>query len=391
MVDSASVDSIVCDPPYEIGFMGKGWDATGVAYDPATWAEAMRVLKPGAHMLVFGGTRTWHRVAVAVEDAGFQIRDTIMWLYGSGFPKSLDVSKAIDKAAGAEREVVGTTRNGATALNSGSRVAHGYRPAFYDASVAEVTAPSTVEAKQWQGWGTALKPAHEPIIVARKPFAGTVANNVLSHGTGAINVDGCRVGTATRTNASRPGARRIGFETGMVDGTETQMHEHGRWPPNVVLSHVDGCGDVCAPGCAVGELDEQSGIRKAGSPVSGNEPSAITQTYGQYAGRVADPGYADTGTASRFFPTFRYQAKAPSKERPTVDGVQHPTVKPLALVRWLVRLVTPPGGLVLDQFAGSGTTAEAALLEGFRVVAVDNDPAYLPLIRYRVARALKAK
>ncbi|NDB61562.1 site-specific DNA-methyltransferase, partial [bacterium] len=182
-----SIDSVVCDPPYELGFMGKSWDCTGIANDVQLWKEVLRVLKPGGHLLAFSGSRTYHRMAVAIEDAGFEIRDQIMWVYGSGFPKSHDVSKAIDKAAGAEREVVGETRKGAQSESTGRYGAWG--------DGITPTAPATAAAKQWQGWGTALKPAHEPIVLARKPVKGTVANNVLTYGVGGINIDGTRVGS----------------------------------------------------------------------------------------------------------------------------------------------------------------------------------------------------
>ena len=187
-----SIDAIVTDPPYELGFMGKSWDASGIAYNPTVWTECLRVLKPGGHLLAFSGSRTYHRMAVAIEDAGFQIRDQIMWVYGSGFPKSLDISKAIDKAAGAERAVVGTAK--------GARNGNGNNNDYGDFGSAtsgeySVTAPATAEAEVWEGWGTGLKPAHEPIVLARKPLVGTVAENVLRFGVGGLNIDGCRVAT----------------------------------------------------------------------------------------------------------------------------------------------------------------------------------------------------
>jgi len=185
-----SVDSIVTDPPYELGFMGKSWDSSGIAYNQELWAQCLRVLKPGGHLLAFSGSRTYHRMTVAIEDAGFEVRDQIMWIYGSGFPKSLDVSKAIDKAAGAEREVVGIKSVGIKNGAAGGSHEYGLK-----ASEVDITAPATSEAQQWQGWGTALKPAHEPICVARKPLTGTVASNVLEWGTGALNIDGSRVRT----------------------------------------------------------------------------------------------------------------------------------------------------------------------------------------------------
>jgi hypothetical protein len=291
-----SIDAVVTDPPYGIDFMGNGWDRfTPEAFQEFSrqWAvEVFRVLKPGGHLLAFGGTRTYHRLASGVEDAGFEIRDSITWLYGSGFPKSMDVSKAIDKATG--------------------------------------------EAARWDGWGTALKPASEPIVVARKPFKGTVAANVLEHGTGALNIDGCRVGTSE--NLVRPAISRDDNDVyGAGLGAGVQRNPTGRFPPNVLLGHDFDC-------CA-----EQ-------------------------------PAW------SKFFPAFRYQAKASTAERPQVDGTAHPTVKPLDLMRWLTRLVTPPGGTVLDPFAGSGTTAEACLVERFSVVAIEREESYLPLIHSRIDR-----
>ena len=197
-LEDCSVDAIITDPPYELGFMNKKWDASGIAYNVNIWAHCLRVLKPGGHLLAFGGTRTYHRMACAIEDAGFEVRDSINWIYGSGFPKSLDVSKAIDKAAGAEREIVGERKLGGNAAQStqekGGTFASNTNSVGVEPISVPITTPSTDEAKQWEGWGTALKPAHEPIVLARKPFDDTVANNVMQHGTGALNIDGTRVG-----------------------------------------------------------------------------------------------------------------------------------------------------------------------------------------------------
>ncbi len=384
------VDAIVCDPPYELGFMGKRWDASGVAYDVGMWREAYRVLKPGGHLLAFGGTRTAHRMACAIEDAGFEIRDTITWLYGSGFPKSLDVSKAIDKAAGAAREVVGDNPN----HRAVSGIAYEGIYAGGNTGGPTLTAPATDEAREWAGWGTALKPASEPITVARKPLRGTVVDNVLTHGTGALNIDGCRVGTESTRRTQR--GTTSAWEGGAFSGDRVNGSGAGRWPANVVLSHAvawnggDACAgpDGCISGCPVAALDEQSGVSVSTDRPRNNTAEAHNRTVsmGGSAGDWTTGGHCDSGGASRFFPTFRYQAKAPTRERPSVDGVQHPTVKPLALMRWLVRLVTPPGGAVLDPFAGSGTTVEAAILEGFDVVAVESHEPYLALIRARVER-----
>ena len=360
-----SVDAVVTDPPYGISFMGKGWDAPGqmlgymstgdeqrgaFAYGGThsrgyadndnqafqawcgTWlVECLRVLKPGGHLLAFGGTRTWHRLACAVEDTGFEIRNSIAWMYGSGFPKSLNVGKAIDAALGVEREVIGTAG-----------------------------------ARQWDGWGTALKPAFEPIVVARKPLSGTVAANVLEYGTGALNIDATRIGTASRPVMVR--TAMAGESTGSTSNGDTTTL--GRWPANVVLDEY-----------AAAELDRQSGTStsKIGKPRG-------TAKRGMFANsdfNKVGAEYDDTGGASRFF----YTAKASKRERPDVDGVAaHPTVKPLAIMRWLVRLVTQPGGLVLDPFAGSGTTVEACMVEGFRCVAVEREAEYLPLIEARISR-----
>jgi DNA methylase len=392
----ASVDSVVTDPPYELGFMGKAWDAQGVAYDTALWAEVLRVLKPGGHLLAFGGTRTYHRLACAVEDAGFEIRDSIHWLYGSGFPKSLDVSKAIDKAAGAEREIVGSIRMdqpGGDGFHDGE-VVGGYvrgdertRPIF--------GAPATPEAARWEGWGTALKPAHEPVVVARKPLAGTVAANVLAHGTGALNVDGCRVAHDEECRTIAPQVNGLHNEKLRQGGRHKETLElkpSGRWPANVVLDPE-----------AAEVLDRQSGDLSVNRPAVYRRDAATAKgrrnassfDFGAAESGSVRSGFGDSGGASRFFTvagftdddltSFRYVAKPDRAERNAgLDGNFHPTVKPLDLMRWLVRLVTPPGGTVLEPFAGSGTTLAAAVLEGFDAVGIELTADYLPLIEGRV-------
>jgi site-specific DNA-methyltransferase (adenine-specific) len=397
-LEDNSIDSIVCDPPYELGFMGKAWDNSGIAYDVSVWQQCLRVLKPGGHLVAFGGSRTYHRLAVAIEDAGFEIRDQIQWIYGSGFPKSLDVSKAMDKQNGdnqlsrrlrftewvrstgltasqidkatgtfmgshyttsssqpaimtrqhldAVRHLIDTVpdwveteviRQESEAWKSRPVVTKTGEDMFgeYEVDVTQtmtdtsitrigiplqksakhdvtITAPSTDLAKQWQGWGTALKPAHEPAVLARKPLCGTVADNVMKWGVGGLNIDGTRVGG-----------------------------ESGRWPTNVILDED-----------AAVALDMQSG-----------------------------------GNASRFF----YTAKASKAEReagfnaPIGERANiHTTVKPLSLMRYLVRLVTPKGGKVLDPFMGSGSTGCASILEGFDFVGIDITPEYVAIAQKRI-------
>ena len=375
-----SVDAIVTDPPYGLGFMGRKWDALPPSQE---WAEACyRVLKPGGHIAAFGGTRTWHRLAVAIEDAGFEMRDSLAWLYGSGFPKSMNVGKAIDKAAGAEREVVGTKLGQpgySLAPSTGGNLYEGSFGGTGDPiKEAQITAPATPEAAQWDGWGTALKPAFEPIVLARKPLAEkTVARNVLAYGTGAINVDACRIETGDDIAKKYPnGPGGTTFGGGAMTLTEQWRQPSGRWPANVLLDQH-----------AAAWVDEQSGDRPGFATQT--DLTVNTEDDGEIYGKglgVKSPGvrqgFNDSGGASRFF----YSAKAPKSERPNVGGVQHPTVKPLAIMRWLIRLVTPPGGTVLDPFAGSGTTIEAALIEGFDPVGIEMETDYLPLIQHRIDR-----
>ena len=322
----ASVGSVVTDPPYGLSFMGKRWD-----YDVPSveiWAECLRVLKPGGHLLAFAGTRTQHRMAVRIEDAGFEIRDMIAWVYGSGFPKSLDVSKAIDKAAGAEREVVGfDARKAAQQTAAVNTASFG----DYAGNAGSITAPATDEARQWQGWGTALKPSLEPLTVARKPLSGTVAANVLEHGTGALNIDGCRVAT---NDVWAPATRRENESIGTFKTAQrtTEQHAAGRWPANLI--HDGG--------------EEVTGL---------------------------------LGDAARFF----YCPKASKKDRDSDNN--HPTVKPTDLMRYLCRLVTPPGGVVLDPFMGSGSTGKAAMLEGFRFIGIEREAKYLAIAKARIKAA----
>jgi len=358
-----SVHAIVTDPPYELGFMGKAWDATGIAYNSAMWAECLRVLKPGGHLLSFSGSRTYHRMAVAIEDAGFEIRDQIMWVYGSGFPKSLDVSKAIDKAAGAEREVVGTKKSGIANKGEGPRHTIGASKAV----VVDITAPATAEAKHWEGWGTALKPAHEPIVLARKPLDGTVANNVLQHGIGALNIDGCRVGTETVVTTNGKGF--AGSFAGGANNNGGTQHV-GRWPANFIH---DGSDEVL-------ELFPDTGKSTGGRIGKKSMGNVINVPAGQF--ETGDPGYGDSGSAVRFF----YCAKANKRDRNEgLDNANHhPTVKPTMLMRYLCRLITPPDGVVLDPFMGSGSTGKAAVLEGFKFIGIEKETDFFEIATARI-------
>jgi site-specific DNA-methyltransferase (adenine-specific) len=409
----ASVDAIVTDPPYGLasgptttledatsgrGFMGKEWDrgVPGVTF----WAEALRVAKPGAYLLAFGGTRTFHRLTVAIEDAGWEIRDCMMWLYGSGFPKSHDVSKAIDRAAGATREVIGAHSSPARSIYS-----QGLHPM---PSQVDLTSPATPEAAKWEGWGTALKPAWEPILMARKPLEGTVAANLLKHGTGAINVDGCRIGAESTVRNCNGIGTSSSFNMAATKELRINGSTQGRWPAN--LMH-DGSPEVLA-----GFPQVTSGT---GNKNVQNQPRQREFLHGLRPGVGIGMG-GDQGSASRFF----YCAKTSSADREegceelaTSTGADatsrqegtagldnpragasrtrevvrnhHPTVKPTELMRHLVRLVTPPGGLVLDPFMGSGSTGKAAILEGARFVGCDLDPAYLEIAAARIAYALR--
>jgi site-specific DNA-methyltransferase (adenine-specific) len=389
-LETASVDSIVTDPPYELGFMGKSWDNSGIAYNQDLWAECLRVLKPGGHLLAFGGSRTYHRLASAIEDSGFEIRDQIMWLYGSGFPKSMSVPKAIEATlttGNANKSQFKKLRGEQVPRTDGNsfqkaNAEHGNRPTDYSQTASETRLdtldPTTDEAKQWQGWGTALKPAHEPIVVARKPLVGTVANNVLTYGTGAINIDGSRVGTNRPPTSAQPftALRAMEGRTDLQKPTPDERTDVGRWPANVIH---DGSDEVLA------------GFPITGASKSANRGLKNRGTHGGISDIGASPirgtdgirGHDDNGgSAARFF----YCAKASKSERNAglEESNTHPTVKPLALMRYLIKLVTPPNGIVLDPFLGSGTTAVAAILEGFEWIGCEMTEDYFPIIEARV-------
>jgi hypothetical protein len=454
----ASVDAIVTDPPYELGFMGKAWDASGIAYNVDLWRQCWRVLKPGGHLLAFGGTRTYHRMTVAIEDAGFEIRDSLHWIYGSGFPKGQDIAKSIDRRRddrdkvlrvtaflAAARDTAGWTTkridelfgfngmaNHWTAKASKAacvptmeqwaqlRAALDFADGDIDALVAELngrkgkigeawserevvgqghrvrgesdvqlapissgaydlTAPATDAARQWQGLehGVEARP--------RTDRAGPQVDRLQYHrrerpantapAPSTSTRAGPRPGRTTATSAhpsSASSATRNGDAYGEWTGTrEDSAHAAGRWPTNILLGHGPDCidGGNCQPACPVADMDQQSGITGSNARLNkGERHGAIYGGGHGPSGSAGERGHRDSGGASRFFPVFRYEAKAPASERPRLaDGTAHTTVKPLALMRWLIRLVTPPGGTVLDPFAGSGTTLEAGVLEGFNV------------------------
>lgn len=425
MLPDNSVDAILTDPPYELGFMGHAWDRSGIAFDVSMWREALRVLKPGGHLLAFSGSRTYHRITSAIEDAGFEIRDSIMWVYGSGFPKSLDISKALDKLFGAERPVIGQQFRSTTGRDEG----YHFKESF------DITAPATLAAQLWAGWGTGLKPAHEPVCVARKPMtAKTVADNVLQWGVGGINIDGCRVPIDPVADASQLRTMSVsqhhgqdgwGMNTTRANPAARVLGEEGRWPSNFIH---DGSPEVLA---MFPDASGAKGVVKGteGSPASAGQ-------IGNYRERVASAEpRGDSGSAARFFQQcawtqedleaalFFYCAKASKSEKeagldafPTVarsngnkwtdqdyrvasgergEGREskprkntHPTVKPVALGRYLARLVCPPGGMLVDLFAGSGSFGVAAMQEGFQFVGFELDPAHCDIANARLMGAL---
>lgn len=410
----ASVDAIVTDPPYGLSFMGKRWD-----YDvPSTdvWAECLRVLKPGGHLLAFAGTRTQHRMACRIEDAGFDIRDLIAWVYGSGFPKSLDVSKAIDREAGAERDVVGPGKWNHVKGRNDAQESCLIRPG----GKHKETAPATPAARAWQGWGTALKPALEPITVARKPLDGTVAENVLAHGTGALNVDGCRVGTETLEYTAGETGGDCG-KYGTRKRAENSTIVTGRWPANLIhdgSEEVVGLFPETGPSSRSprnnGEFQSVAKGRDLPHVTHGHEDiggSAARFFYcAKAAGDDRDAGSlglfwraASTSSGWEQIPEALYwtlwnenEAARRAKQRsPHVisQGNLHPTVKPTDLMRYLCRLVTPPDGVVLDPFTGSGSTGRGAILEGFSFIGMEREADYLTIARARIddAVAMRAK
>lgn len=377
--------AVVTDPPYELtsdtstkrsafpgrysgtngekrGFMGQKWDGTGVAFDPITWSAVLRVAKPGAHLLSFGGTRTYHRMVCAIEDSEWIVREMIMWCYSQGFPKSLDISKQIDKMHGAERQVVGKSDSG---LGAGQFTKQSGLDSGYGHGVEyDVTVPATEDAKIWSGWGTSLKPSVEPICVARKPMETDTARNMLEHGCGGLNIDGCRVGT-----------EQVGWggANGFTNTHEASKQVVGRWPSNLAHDGSEEVVDLFPQSSSTRqEVTSKPGV------VYGNDKGLPSHT-GVY-------GFNDNGSVARMF----YTAKADENDRPHgKDSTVHPTVKPQSLMVWLVRLVCPRGGIILDPFMGSGSTGVAALTEGMKFVGIEQSKDYADIAVGRLKLALQ--
>lgn len=420
-----SIDSIVTDPPAGIGFMGKDWDKdkggrdNWIAWMQEIAQEAFRVVKPGAHALVWALPRTSHWTATAWENAGFEVRDSISHVFGSGFPKSMDIGKAIDKAAGAEREIVGTIKKMPSA--GGANTNEGWkRPWAEGKTTMDITAPATESAKQWDGWGTALKPAREDWILLRKPFKGTVAENVLQWGTGGINVDGCRVGTGDLLKGGRHSSNAKGNDGNSygrnINKPSANQYEQpsGRWPANFVH---DGSDEV------LGLFP----ITKSGKMGPWNNRTTDKSPHGIYGkfdvNHPLSETIGDSGSAARFFycakpstaernegldgfientpseRTSRKEGSAGLEGNPDLRGQtsnpysngggsptknHHPTVKSISLMRYLCRLITPPGGTVLDMFMGSGTTIIAAHMEGFNAIGIEREEEYFKIAENRI-------
>ena len=458
-----SIDSIVTDPPYELGFMGKKWDSSGIAYSVELWQQCLRVLKPGGHLLAFSGSRTYHRMVVAIEDAGFEVRDMISWISNKTFPKSLDISKAIDKGQGQNRnrQLTFTAWMRASGLSqakcsnllerfaknqeSAKAMAQHYysdkqQPAIATAAIFDwlrpylpevpeeierlvaertgiewteyknrkivgkskgaqsdstgrfggwgnddgtgkseynLTSSATPEAKKWEGWGTGLKPTVEPIVMARKPVEGTIANNVLKYGTGGLNIDGSRI-SANGDNlegGKKGGTDNEVYSKGLGDSSGKSSALDGRWPANIILDEQ-----------AAELVDEQSGTLKSSGVYNRGTDYKITDAmFPVNAQENKSAMYSDSGATSRFF----YVAKASKRDRN--EGLElannHPTVKPTALMEYLVKLVTPPNGTVLDPFTGSGSTGKAAILQGFNFIGIEMTEEYVPIIEGRLKHA----
>jgi len=375
-IPDGSVDLVLTDPPYELGFMGKSWDSTGIANNVDVWKECLRVLKPGGYLLSFGGTRTYHRMASAIEDAGFEVRDMIEWVYGSGFPKSLNIGKAVDKLQGNERE---QTTNNVTCPDF-PNPCNGHPTANRSlGGGANRHALPTKGSSEWEGWGTALKPAHEPICLARKPLAEkTVAENVLKYGTGGINIDESRVeyqGKEDFENTLKSNTGNIAGGTFKCSSKsmakEEVITQLGRFPANLIHDNSEEVRE-CFP--------ESSG--RYGAVNTGNVKFSPAD-YG--TGQKDSGGTKDSGNASRFFKSIIYQAKASKSDRG--DGNNHPTVKPVALMEYLVTMTSRDGATILDPFMGSGTTGVACKNLNRNFIGIEMDEAYFNIAKERIDNA----
>jgi site-specific DNA-methyltransferase (adenine-specific) len=350
-MEDNSIDSIVTDPPYEIAFMGRGWDASGVAHNVDLWKECLRVLKPGGYLLAFGATRTYHRLVCAIEDSGFEIKNQLMWVFGTGFPKGLEIGKAIDEKFGLEREVIGKR-----VFPDGSEARATARGGIFSKisiGQATITAPASPEATKWEGWNTGLKPAFEPICMAQKPIDGTYVDNILKWGVGALNIDGCRIGIEPGDSIFAKNPHTVGgfghADAKVYVDSDGSLFStsNGRYPSNLIIDDSEEVSDLFP--CSVGYLDSNT-------------------------------------SASRFF----YCAKASKKDRNEgTDRNIHPTVKPTDLMQYLIRLVTPKNGLVLDPFNGSGSTGKACMYEGMRYVGIDINQEYLDISKGRIEYAIE--
>ncbi len=400
------IDSIVTDPPYELNFMNKGWDNSGIAFQKETWEKCFEILKPGGYLLAFGGTRTYHRIACAIEDAGFEIRDCIMWLYGSGFPKSMNIGKNYDKKMGNERKKVSETKIGKTSLGDSS----GWDTSKNMKKIKQLGHVDITKGNsEWEGWGTCLKPAYEPIIVARKPFKGSLVDNIIENGVGGLNIDECRVGTEERKNPQAGYIRRGRTDEEVFFGTDKNKPKeniivNGRFPANVILTYDETDFDeVCGsmPNTKGGNRENTIATRKSDKTSFGYE----INTRNEF-----------NDSASRYF----YCAKASKKDRDegldefeekqTTDGNIrsnsetarkygansalrkniHPTVKPTELMQYLVRLVSPKGATILDPFMGSGSTGKAVMYENkernanYKFIGIELTDEYLPIAEARI-------
>lgn len=394
VIEKESIDSIVTDPPYELNFMGKGWDNAGVSFQPDTWKKCYEVLKPGGYLLAFGGSRTFHRIACAIEDAGFEIRDTIMWIYGSGFPKSMNIGLAIDKKNGIEIK--------------SSYIPNDKNNVYGNKFGGGKTDNNLKAQNKWQGWGTALKPSFEPIIVARKPFKGSLVDNVIKYGVGGINIDECRVGNETISIHNAPKGTFAGGEYGRGSDTSSYRDSTGRFPANTILTYDEtDFEEVCGgfPNTKTGNIKPHK--NKSNGVCNFNTQNETTNYFN-----------GDSGSASRYF----YCAKASAKDRnegldnfeetKVNDGRQtpidnpfqrgetprrnvHPCVKPTNLMQYLVRLVTPNNGTILDPFNGSGSTGKAVMYENkernknYKYIGIELTEEYLPISKARIEYVCK--